>query len=65
MISKMFYKNIEEYNIGEKRKILIVLDDMIADIINDKRLNSIVTELLIILRQKIKHFSCFYYAIIF
>ena len=29
------YKNIEEYNIGKKRKILIVFDDMIADIINN------------------------------
>ena len=29
------YKNIEEYNIGKKRKILIVFDDMIADMINN------------------------------
>ena len=28
------YKNIEEYNIGKKRKILLVFDDMIADMIN-------------------------------
>ena len=41
------YKNIEEYNIGKKRKILIVFDDMIADMINNKKLNSIVTELFI------------------
>ena len=41
------YKNIEEYNIGNKRKILIVFDDMIADMINNKKLNSIVTELFI------------------
>ena len=41
------YKNIEEYNIGKKRKILIVFDDMIADMINNKRLNSVVTELFI------------------
>ena len=32
------YKNNEEYNIGEKGKILIVFDDMIADIINNKKL---------------------------
>ena len=31
------YKDIEEYNIGKKRKILIVLDDMITDIINSKK----------------------------
>ena len=30
------YKNIEDYNPGKKRKILIVFDDMIADMINNK-----------------------------
>ena len=42
-----FYRNIEEYNIGKKRKILIVFDDMIADMINNKKLNPVVTELFI------------------
>ena len=32
------YKNIEEYNLGKKYKKLIVFDDMIADIINNKKL---------------------------
>ena len=41
------YKNIEDYNPGKERKILIVFDDMIADMINNKKLNSIVTELFI------------------
>ena len=41
------YINIEEYNIGKKRKILILFDDMITDMVNNKKLNSIVTELLI------------------
>ena len=41
------YKNIDEYNVGKERKILIDFDDMIADVINDKKLNSIVTELFI------------------
>ena len=41
------YKNIEDYNLGRERKILIVFDDMIADIINNKKLNPIVTELFI------------------
>ena len=31
------YKNIEDYNPGKKRKILIVFDDMIADMINNKK----------------------------
>ena len=41
------YKNIEEYKINRKCKILIVFDDMIADIINNKKLNLVVTELFI------------------
>ena len=41
------YKNIDEYNIDKDRKVLIVFDDMIADIIHNKKLNSIVTELFI------------------
>ena len=41
------YKNIGEYNVDKDRKILIVFDDMIADIIKNKKLNSIVTELFI------------------
>ena len=41
------YKNIEDYNLGKKRKILIIFDDMIADMINNKKLNPIVTELFI------------------
>ena len=31
------YKNIDKYNIDKERKILIVFDDMIADIINNKK----------------------------
>ena len=41
------YKNIDEYNIDKERKILIVFCDMIADIIKNKNLNLIVTELFI------------------
>ena len=41
------YKNIDEYNTDKERKILIVFNDMIADMINNKKLNSIVTELFI------------------
>ena len=39
------YKNIEEYNPNKKRKILIVFDDMIADMLSNKKLNPRVTEL--------------------
>ena len=40
-------KNIDEYNADKERKILIVFDDMITDMISKKKLNSIVTELFI------------------
>ena len=35
------YKNINQYNPNKENKMLIVLDDMIADMINNKKLNSI------------------------
>ena len=41
------YKNINDYNPDKENEILIVFDDMIADLINDKKLNSIVNELFI------------------
>ena len=41
------YKNIEEYNPDKKRKILIVFDDMIADMLSNKKLYPIVNELFI------------------
>ena len=45
------YENIEEYNLNKERKILIVFDDMIADMLNNKKLNPIVTELFIRVRK--------------
>ena len=41
------HKNIEDYNPIKTRKILIVFDDMIADTINNNKLNPVVTELFI------------------
>ena len=41
------YKNIDEYNLDKENKILIVFDNMIADMIHNKKLNSVVTELFI------------------
>ena len=41
------YKNIEEYNSNKKYKILIVFDDMIADMLSNKKLNPIVSEFFI------------------
>ena len=39
------YKNIEENNLNKQRNVSIVFDDMIADMLNTKKLNSIVNKL--------------------
>ena len=41
------YENIDKHNVDKERKSLIVFDDMIADMINNKKQNSVVTELFI------------------
>ena len=37
------YENIEDYNPNKKRKILLVFDDMIADLLSNKKFNPVVT----------------------
>ena len=51
------YENIEEFNLNEKRKILIVIYDLIADSFSNKKRNPIVTDLFIR--------GIFYYTILF
>ena len=51
------YENIEEYSPNKERKTLIFFGDMIADMISNKKI--------IYQKQKTKHFSCFYYTILF
>ena len=41
------YKTIEEYNPNKKRKLLIVFDDIVADMLSNEKLNTIVTEFFI------------------
>ena len=41
------YKNIDDYNLDKENKILIVFDDMIADMIHNRKSNSRVTKLFI------------------
>ena len=38
------YQNIEEYNLNNKSKILIVFYDMVTDMLTNKRLNTLATE---------------------
>ena len=39
------YKNIDDYNPSRQRKILIVFDDMIADVMSNKKFQVIIKEL--------------------
>ena len=52
------------YNNDKGNKMLIVFDEMIADMIHNKKVNSVVTELFV-RGRKLNIFSCFYYPIIF
>ena len=45
------YENIDNCNLKRKRKILIVFDDMIADIMTNKKFQSIIKELFIRCRK--------------
>ena len=41
------FENIEEYNPNKQRKIFIIFDNMITDILSNSKLNPIVSELFI------------------
>ena len=45
------YGNIDDYNTNRQRKILIVFDDMIADIMSNKTFQAIIKELFIRCRK--------------
>ena len=45
------YENIHDYNPSRKRKILIIFDDMIADIMTNKKFQAIIKELFIRCRK--------------
>ena len=58
------YKNIKEYNGNKNQKILIVFDDVIVDMLSNKKPNPIVTELFI-RGRKLNIYLFFYWAILF
>ena len=58
---QVVYKNIEEYNLRPNHKVLIVFDDLIPDMINNKKLNHVATKLFI-RGRKLNNFL--YYTII-
>ena len=54
-----YLQKYEEYNPNKKRKILVVFDDIIADMLRDKKPNPIVTESFIRGRKR----NIFYFAV--
>ena len=46
-----YYQNIHDYNLRRKRKILNVFDDMIADIMTNKKFQAIIKQLFIRCRK--------------
>ena len=57
------YGNIDDYNPNRKRKMLIVFDDMIADIMTNKKFQAIIKELFA-KYKKTKYFSSCYHSIL-
>ena len=45
------YENIDDYNLSRRGKILIVFDDMIADIMGNKKFQAIIKKLFIRCRK--------------
>ena len=45
------YENINDYNPSRKRKVLIIFDDMFADIMSNKKFQAIIKELVIRCRK--------------
>ena len=61
------YKNAEEYSPNKKRKILIVFNNMIADMLNNKKFNAAITELFISgtkLNISLVFITQFYFAVL-
>ena len=58
------YENINDYNPIRKEKKLIALDDMIADIMDNKKFQTIIKSLFIRCKE-IKLFTCFYHRALF
>ena len=67
------YENIDDYNSSKNRKVLIVFDDIIADIMTNKEFQAIIKELFIpyyselFIKElwKTRYFTCFYHTILF
>ena len=51
------YEDIDNYNLSRKRKILVIFDDIIADIMTNKKFRAIIKELFIRYRKFLLYLS--------
>ena len=58
------YNNVDDYNPKRKRKILIVSDDIVGDIVTNKKCQPIIKELFIRCK-KLNISLCFYHTVLF
>ena len=58
------YENIDDYNPSKQRKILILFDDMVADVMSNKKFQAIIKELFMRCK-KTKYFTCVYHSVLF
>ena len=56
------YNNTDDYNPKKKRKILLVFDDMFADIMTNKKFQAIIKELFVRCRRL--NMSCIYHTVL-
>ena len=54
------YHNIDDYNPPRKRKISLVFDDMIADIMTNKKFQRTIYQM-----QELEYFTCLYHTMLF
>ena len=58
------YENLKNYNPTKKRRVLIVFDDMIADMESNKKIKS-YSHWIVFKKKKTQYFACFYITNLF
>ena len=59
------YEDIDDYNPNRKKKKLVTFEDMIADIMVNKKFQVIIKDLVIRGRKHFKYFACIYHSVLF
>ena len=58
------YENLKDYNPTKKRRVLIVFDDMIADMESSKKIKS-YSHWIVFKMKKTQYLNCFYISVLF